>query len=195
MNGRIHHFGAVGFSNGLAVLADSETGSRWDHITGECFDGLLTGSQLDVWPVWMTTVEAARVNYPNVTVSLSGHRGLRKGLAQWLYPRFVHDMVPFPWFFYASMSKPIDPRLDKMTQGLGVIVGKRAKFYPMNSIPADGIKDEWRGRVLHVKRGSLDGVPRAVWQETGGEPMQLLTRWYGFSFTYPNCEIYDLGCF
>lgn len=144
-----------------------------------------------MWPVWMTTVEAALVNCPGVTISPSGQRGLRKGLAQWMYPRFIHDKVLFPWFFYASMSEPIDTRLEKMNQGLGVIVGKQAKFYPINSIPADGIMDEWHGRVLCVKCGFLDGVPRAAWQDTGEEPMQLLTRWYGFAYTYPGCEVYS----
>lgn len=191
MNGRVHHFGAVGFSNGLAVLADLETGSRWDHITGECFDGPLAGSQLDVWPVWMTTVEAVQSAHPNLDVSLSGYRSLKKMLAQWLYPHFIHGRVLFPWFFHVSLSEPVDPRLDKMTQGLGVIVGRQAKFYPINSIPADGIMDEWHGHVLCVKCGFLDGVPRAAWQDTGEQPMQLLTRWYGFAFTYPGCEVYS----
>jgi hypothetical protein len=78
-----------------------------------------------------------------------------------------------------------------LTQGLGVIVGNKAKYYPMNRIPADGIWDIWLGRKLRVQRGAIDGVPRASWQDTNEEPLQLLTRWYGFSFTYPRCEIFE----
>jgi len=191
VNNKVHHFGAVGFANGLAVLADSETRTHWDHITGEAFAGPLAGTRLDVWAVQMTTVAAAHATYPEIDVSLSGLHSFNKRLAQWLYPRFIHGRVFFPWFFYASLSKPIDSRLDKMTQGLGVIVGRQAKFYPLGSIAEDGINDDWQGRVLHVIRGALDGVPHASWAGTDEEPMQLLTRWYGFSFTYPNCEIYD----
>lgn len=191
MNGKVHHFGAIGFANGLAVLADRETRTHWDHITGEAFAGPLMGTRLDVWSVQMTTVVAAQATYPGLEVSISGFRSFKKRLAQWLYPRFIHDRVLFPWFFHASLSEPIDPRLDKMTQGLGVIVGERAKFYPMRSIVEGGIEDDWQGRRLHVNRGTLDGVPHARWVGTDEEPMQLLTRWYGFSFTYPNCEIND----
>lgn len=193
MNGNVHHFGAIGFANGLAVLADRETRTHWDHITGEAFAGPLTGARLDVWSVQMTTVAAAWVDHPDLEVSPSGFRSVQMGLAQWLYPRFIHGRVLFPWFFYASLGEPIDPRLDKMTQGLGVIVGGQAKFYPLGSIADGGIDDDWQGRRLHINRGALDGVPRARWVDSDEEPMQLLTRWYGFSFTYPNCKIYNLN--
>jgi hypothetical protein len=187
----VYHFGAIGLTNGLAVLADRETRTSWDHITGEAFAGPLAGYQLEVWPVHMTTVAAALIEHPNTTISFSQFRSLRRKLAQRLYPQFIHDKVWLPGFFYASMSEPIDLRLDKLTQGLGVIVGKKAKYYPMNHIPASGIRDNWLHRILCINRGRIDGVPRATWLDTGEEPMQLLSRWYGFSFTYPGCEIYE----
>jgi len=34
-----------------------------------------------------------------------------------------------------------------------------------------------------------DHVPYAL-DEQGKIPMQLFTRWYGFSLTYPDCEVY-----
>lgn len=192
MNNKIHHFGAIGLSDGLAVLADRETRTHWNHITGQASEGPLAGSQLDVFPVHMTTVAAALAEHPGITVTVSTHRSLRRKVAQALYPDFIHGTVWFPGFLYASMNAPLDARLDRLTQGLGVIVGKRAKFYPMQSIPADGFDDYWGAHALHVARGPIDRVPRARWKDTGREPMQLLTRWYGFSFTYPQCEIHAL---
>jgi hypothetical protein len=61
----------------------------------------------------------------------------------------------------------------------------------MSQIPVEGIDDQWLGRILHIQRGAIDGVPRAKWQNTNEEPLQLLSRWYGFSFTYPQCEIFE----
>jgi len=116
---------------------------------------------------------------------------MRRMLAQRLYPSFIHEKVWLPKFFHASMNSPIDPRLDKMTQGLGVVVGGKSKYYPMNLIPSVGLNDAWLGRTLHIDRGSIDGVPHAKWNDNEEGPMQLLTRWYGFSFTYPQCEIYE----
>jgi hypothetical protein len=187
----VFHFGAIGLTNGLAVLADRETRTHWDHITGEAVAGPLAGNQLDVWPTHMTTVAAALIDYPNTTISFSESRGLWWKLAQRLYPHFIHENVWLPGFFYASISEPIDSRLDKQAQGLGVVVGKKAKYYPMNRIHANEIQDDWLNRILRIERGATDGVPHATWQDTGAEPMQLLSRWYGFSFTYPQCEIYE----
>jgi hypothetical protein len=178
-------------TNGLAVLADRETRTRWDHITGEAFAGPLAGTQLDVWPIHMTTVAAALMEYPDVTISFSNVRSPRRWLAQRLYPQFIHTKGLLPGFFYASLSEPIDPRLDKLEQGVGVLAGKKAKFYPSDRIPANGVYDPWLNRVLCLQRGAADGVPRARWLDTEEEPMQLLSRWYGFSFTYPGCEIYE----
>jgi hypothetical protein len=178
-------------TNGLAVLADRETRTHWDHITGEAFAGPLAGQQLDVWPVQITTVAAARIECSDITISFSNLRSPRRALAQRLYPHFIRSAGWLPGFFYASLSEAIDPRLDKLTQGLGVVVGKKAKYYPMDRIPANGIQDEWLHRRLCIERGGIDDVPRATWLDTGEQPMQLLSRWYGFSFTYPGCEIYE----
>ena len=191
MKDQVYHFGVIGLTNGLAVLADRDTRTHWDQITGKASAGPLAGYRVDVWPVHMTNVAAARIEYPAITISFSKVRSPRRWLAQRLYPRFVHDKVWLPGFFYASMSEPMDPRLDKLTQGLGVIIGKKAKYYPMNRIPSDGIQDNWMNRILRVECGMIDGVPRATWLDTGEQPMQLLSRWYGFSFTYPDCEIYE----
>jgi hypothetical protein len=190
VNNKVYHFGAVGLTNGLAILADRETRTHWDHITGEALTGPLAGYQLEVFPIHMTTLAAALAEDPDITISLSTHRSLRQKLAQRFYPHFIHGKVWLPGFFYASMSEPIDPRLDKLTQGLGVIVGKKAKYYPLNCISVDGIRDHWLGRILCVERKAISGVPYARWQDTNEEPMQLLSRWYGFSFTYPQCEIF-----
>ena len=228
-------------------MGDRETRSHWDHITGEAIRGALAGCRLEAWPVHMTTVAAASVTSPGLSISLSNSPSFRRWLAQKIYPRFIHARVWLPPFFYLSMSAPIDPRLDKLTQGLGVVaetprsngaetrrqievktphgrVGTsqqaglktpkssgsetpkfyrvetsrrgvstmeiRAKFSPLRAIPASGLEDDWHGRILHLWRGELDGAPRARWLDTGQEPMQLLSRWYGFSFTYPGCEIY-----
>jgi hypothetical protein len=188
---KVYHFGAVGLTNGLAILADQETRTHWDHITGEALSGPLAGYQLDVWTIHMTTVAAALAETPDITISFSAHRSLRRKLAQRLYPQLIHGKVWLPRFFYASMSEPIDPRLDKLTQGLGVISGKEAKYYPMNRIPAEGLRDQWLGHVLCIERNVISGVPYAIWEDSKEEPMQLLSRWYGFSFTYPQCEIYE----
>lgn len=176
--------------NGLVILIDQETRSLWDHITGEAIDGPLKGYQLNVWSIQMTTVRAALIQNPDIEISFSSYRSIRKWLAEVLYPKFIHAKVVLPFFFRWTLQNDPDPRLPELTQGLGVIVDGRAKYYPLSTIPAGGLEDKWLNRPLHVQRAKIDGVPIAAWSGTNERPMQLLTRWYGFSFTYPNCEIF-----
>ncbi|MEX2355925.1 MAG: DUF3179 domain-containing (seleno)protein, partial [Thermaerobacterales bacterium] len=56
IDGRVHHFGPRGLYNGLILLGDDETGSYWDHITGECVYGPLKATQMEMLPVEHTTV-------------------------------------------------------------------------------------------------------------------------------------------
>ena len=176
--------------NGLVILIDQETHSLWDHITGEAIEGPLKGQQLDVWSVQIGTVQTALNEYPEITISLSSNHSFHKWLAQTLYPKFIHVKVWLPFFFRWSMQSDVDPRLPELAQGLGIILDGQAQYYPLSTIPAHGLEDRWLNRSLRVERNKMDGVPRAVWQDTGEYPMQLLSRWYGFSFTYPHCEIY-----
>jgi hypothetical protein len=174
------------------ILGDAETGSHWDHFTGEAFDGPLLGSRLEVWPVAMTTVGAALHAAPQLRLYRSPLRSFQKWLAMRLYPHFIQGKVWLPPPFLRTMSGPVDPRLDRLTQGLGVVVGGRACFYPLGAIPPQGFEDDWNGRTLRLTLGQIDRVPRAEWQDGDAPPMQLLTRWYGFSFTYPGCRIFPI---
>ena len=173
-------------------MSDKDSWSIWDHITGECFQGRHEGKQLDVWPIYLTNVEAALIDYPDLTVSFSGFKGFKARLLQMMNRKKIDSKGFFPPFFRMTMAGKIDARLDKMTQGLGVIVGMMGKYYPMSAVPKGGsIEDVWMDRPIKIERGAIDGVPKAIWLDNGEVPMQLLTRWYGFSFTYPGCEIYD----
>ena len=49
--------------------------------------------------------------------------------------------------------------------------------------------DDWIGRLLRLRISKEDGIPAAVWED-GTRPFQIFPRWYGFSLTYPGCEIH-----
>ena len=81
-----------------------------------------------------------------------------------------------------------DPRLPERTNGLGVVVEGEARFYPMDQLDTP-IDDDWGGRVMRVGLGEIDGAPHATWADDGERPMQLLSRWYGFAYTFPDCAV------
>ena len=86
------------------LLTDKETHSLWDQITGEAIDGLWKGYQLDVWPIRFTTVRSALREDPDIEISLSTYRSIRKWFAGTLYPKFIHARVLLPFFYAGQCS-------------------------------------------------------------------------------------------
>jgi len=176
-------------------MMDKETRTIWDPISGEAFKGPFKGTKLNTWPVFVTNVDAQLSAQTDTQLFISAHRSPLMWFMQFT-PLFmgVSKRGFLAPNFHLSMSKPIDPRLPKLTQGVGVIMGKHTKYYPLNLIPpGKGIRDQWNDRTLIIDRSGKDKIPRAAWEENNEMPMQLLSRWYGFSFTYPDCEIYTPG--
>ncbi len=58
----VHWFAEHGLYNGLFLLRDEESGTYWDHMTGEAVYGPLVGSTLDVSYLMQSTVVCLRLN-------------------------------------------------------------------------------------------------------------------------------------
>ncbi len=181
-------------------MRDEETNSLWDHITGECFEGALAGKRMEFWHAGLTNVAAELAKSPDTLLLASNHNGLLSKIMTGALSRVTgsdsaieREGTILPPHFRHSMRQKIDPRLPEGEQGLGVIgENDQGKFYPMRALPKGGaVDDVWQGRRLRIERNGLDGVPFARWLDDEGAPMQLLSRWYGFSFTYPDCPIFE----
>ncbi len=188
IDGKVHHFSAGGLYNGLSLLIDDETHTYWDHITGEAVHGPLHGQQLDNWPITHTNVGEALANDLDISVNVSSHRSLLSKILSWALWRRGKKQGFLPPHFQSTMTEP-DERLSKLELGLGVVDQGRAVYYPLADLTA-GIDDEWVAGTLNISRGDLGGSPVAIWKNSGERPFQLLSRWYGFAYTYPGCEIY-----
>lgn len=186
INGKTHHFQVGGLYNGVAILTDDETGTYWDHITGQAVHGPLQGTQLDIWSLEMTTVAAALKREPELRLLRSHQRPLFRRamrLGQWIFGQTGF----LPKLFTQTMA-PKDPRLPRMTMGLGVVVDGTARFYPMSALQ-EPVIDKLGNQQLQVAINQVDGVPQATDQE-GNRPLQYFLRWYGFALTFPNCSVY-----
>jgi hypothetical protein len=174
-------------------MRDDQTRSIWDHITGQAIDGPLKGHQLDIWPMTVTTFEAELGRDRGTQLARSNYRSIQQWLFSKTKKKAINEKGFIPPFFHLTMSTAIDDRLPKLAQGLGVFEDQEARFYPMNCLEkGQSLQDNWGSGRLRVQRDAVDGMLQATWQETGEQPMQLLTRWYGFSFTFPNCSIYGV---
>ena len=186
-DGRGLQLSAGGLYDGLMLLIDDETRTYWDHITGEAVHGSLTGRRLNRWNVEVTTRGAALERAPDLVVHRSRPSFFVRTMG-WAAPKVLRGRGFMPSFFPGTMG-PEDPRLPRMANGLGVVHDGRARFYPLEAVPDAGIRENWQGRELLIEIGPKDELPHATWAD-GERPFQLLTRWYGFSLTYPGCELY-----
>lgn len=184
----MYNFSAGGLYNGLVLLIDDETHTYWDHITGEAVHGPLSGAKMATWNIRITNVEAALQANPGL-VLLRSRPGLFAGLISWAM-KLPFVKGKFPPGFRKTMGER-DDRLPEMEMGLGIIGDKVKRFYPMSRIK-EGVDDDLDGHPVRVQINDVDGVPYALLPD-GTRPAQLFTRWYGFSYTFPNCKIYGVS--
>ena len=185
--------------NGLALMWDYETGTYWDHITGEAVHGPLKGEQLDVWGIEITTAAAALAEYERPELHRSTNASILASVMQKMTGSDI-NMVRngegrlsklMTLLGFRRTMPSVDARLPEMTQGLGVFEGDQGIFYPMDRVPVEGLRDVWQGKPILVRMGENDRLPFAVYEnDECTRPMQLLMRWYGFCLTFADVRVY-----
>jgi hypothetical protein len=160
---RLHTLAVRGLRHGLAVMADRETGSYWDHITGECLLGPLKGQRLESFPLRYTTVGEELARNPDALVVHAPRGRLRRLLMtmmQWLGRR---GFLP-PHFRY-TMRGEKDLRRPLQEMGLGAWTSSGACFYPLEEIRRQGgaLIDRLGDRSVLVMVGPATGIPVAFW--------------------------------
>ena len=200
---------------------DRETGSIWDHITGECVYGPLRGTKLPIFNLLHMSVEQALVNYPDLRLAISD-RPIRRRRGRFSP---LGERVPVLSRLFRSTIAEEDTRRPTMDIGLGVWTSGSAHYYPMDDVLAHDnyVIDEFEGRRLlvyfdptgHALGAFYTEATEAVWDgdelrlNTGDvmsrgalfdaegkrrdieRPLQLFTRWYGFALTFPETDIYE----
>jgi len=221
VDGKVHHFESRGLYDGVSILWDEETGTIWDHITGEAVYGPLAGARLPVYNLLHTTVEAALEADPDLEIAIS-ERPIR--VEGNFLKQIFERLTGLNERFQGTMARE-DTRRPTMEVGIGVWDGDAAKYYAMEDVLDAGevIVDRLNGRgvVVYVEPRSralaalranasgarwADGELRldtgqvfrdgALFDESGERqeierPLQVFTRWYGFALTFPETEIYE----
>lgn len=218
----VHRFAEHGLYDGLFLLRDEETGTYWDHMTGDAVYGPLVGTSLEVSNLLQTTVAQVLVRAPDARIALSD-RTLRSDEQMSLRGLLARVGGGLSNLFSSTVDRE-DDRLPTMDLGMGIWQDEQARYYPYDDVMARGraVLDEFGGRnvlvyldpsayalaalyvgadsfewdddVLRLSDGSyIDG---GVLFEASGEradvrrPLQVFTRWYGFSLTFPGTEIF-----
>lgn len=183
---RTLHLSAGGLYDGLVLLVDDETCSYWHHITGEALHGPLSGARMEMWGVELTTCEVAQSRDPEMILHRSSPGLLGRAMG------WVTGLPGASGWLPPGMSKTMgapDGRLPEMEIGLGVITPTTRRFYPVAAASAE-IHDVVDGRELKLQVDPRSNVPTATWTD-GARPPQVFSRWFGFSRSFPGCEIYS----
>ncbi len=208
----------------MSLMGDHQTGSYWDHVTGECLYGPLKGRRLELAPLRHMQVDQALAQYPDARIARSRLPlpfglavGLMKILVRLSRGRFL------PPRFVGSMGAE-DPRRPRLEMGLGVWTDRISRYYPLDVLKERGgvLLDVLDNRKLLIYLDPISGTPTPLFADVqdarwegndlclddgaiirdgrlsdpaGDElpterPLHLFARWYGFSLTFPKCEIY-----
>lgn len=223
IDGKVYTFYGAGFYDAMTLLADHQTGSYWDHITGECVAGELKGARLELLANLLHT-QAGQVaeSHPQALLaitSLDPAQAPLEALAESI--RTEQEPTWLPGLVDAEMVE--DTRLPRLEMGLGVWTKSTARFYRFKQLHAldnilfdeiegerfmiyvdpdtltptaiftDATSARFRGDTLLLDNGQ--SIRQGVLIQSGEPqpmklPLQLFQRWYGFSITFPGCEIY-----
>jgi PAS domain-containing protein len=225
IEGRTHTFSEHGLYDGLFLMRDEESGTFWDHMTGEAVYGPLVGTSLEIENLRQTTVAQVLREDPEALAALSD-RTLAQDDELKLDGLLARVRGSLSRFFSSTIDEE-DDRRPTMDLGLGIWGGEAPVYYPYDVVLEVGnaLIDrydgrglvvyldptaralagyfteaesfEWDDAVLRLSDGTFveEGVLRGADGEriSDRRPLQVFTRWYGFSLTFPGVAIYDGG--
>jgi len=222
VDGDVHWFAEQGLFDGLFLMRDEESGTFWDHMTGDAVYGPKVGESLEVQPLVMTTAGQVVETHPDALITLSD-QAIRRDSDMQVEGLMAGIRGRLNSFFQSTVERE-DHRRPTMDLGLGLWTDQEATYYPMDRLRSQGraIVDTFNGRTVLVFIDPTTFVPSAfivkggdpewdddvlrlsdgsyiedgILYDTEGEkidaprPLQVFTRWYGFSLTFPETEIW-----
>lgn len=189
VNGQVLEFYGVGYYDAMTLLADQQTGSYWDHLTGECVYGTLEGTQLRQVST-MNHSSAGQVNtlYPDaqfVVTALTPDKAQFEQFAETL--RVARDPQWFPQIMGSLETD--DTRLPRFEMGLGVWSSGTARFYPFRALHASDnlLFDDFDGRRLLVYTDPESTNPAALFTDAAS------AEWRGEVLALNNGQVIQNG--
>jgi hypothetical protein len=187
IEGRRLAFDVFGVWRKNMLMNDRESGTIWQHATGEAIAGLFKGKQLAVLPAWETTWGELQATYSQASFALEPERftGL---LPKPLLMRALHITR------VASLAglSPLDKRLDAHEVIVGVVINGVAKAYPLAVLRRAGaLQDQVGGQSIQIQyHPHGDGV--TVHTPEGQAVSYERQWWLAWSEFHPRSAVYTL---
>jgi Protein of unknown function (DUF3179) len=184
IGGKVRSFGVSGLLFQSDVLMyDRQSESLWSQLKMESVSGPEAGKKLRWLPGEQLTWKAWKAKHPDgeVLSTDTGHRRNYDGTAYASY--FASDATMFP-------VPQARKEFANKTWVLGVLVGGKAKAYPVDQLP-DGraVKDTVGGQPVTVTFYHAERRPEV--RDTRGEPVPaVMVFWFAWQAFYPDTEIW-----
>jgi len=149
------------------IMVDKETGSIWQQIGGQAFEGPMKGKRLTIVPFLITNWGEWRARHPQ-TLALVPEASSQAGYAQ-MVTRFAN--MPFGTDRMPNRSplvRDLDKRLPASEQVIGIEIGDAHKAYPVAALRKDV--------VVNDRVGS---TPVLLIQQTGSNTTTAFSRVLG----------------
>jgi hypothetical protein len=167
------------------VMRDTQTGTIWQHATGEAIDGPLKGIQLNMLTGWQTTWGVLRKAYPNACYALE--------------PEKFTSLIPKPvlqrmlgitnWANLNGLSS-FDNRLRPHDVIIGVVANGAAKAYLLDILRMHlAVVDQVGGETIQIVYDAA-GDQVTVATKDGARLKHERQWWSGWSEFHPHSEIY-----
>ncbi len=151
VDGRVMSFGTSGLLwNSALVMYDRQTETLWSHFNGEAIVGMLTGTELETFPVATVPWGVWRDAHPEGLV-LSRDTGFDRDYGSNPYPGY-DDITSQPFLFEGE----VDGRFTAMTRVVGIELEGSALAVPLVLLREQG-----------VVPATVDGQDLTVWWVPG----------------------------
>lgn len=170
------------------VMRDTQTGSIWQHATGEAINGPLKGKRLEVLAGWETTWGALQKAYPDACYALEPEKftGIMPKPVLRRMLRITH------WATMSGLSAP-DPRLDPHQIVIGVVLNGSAKAYPLEVLRANpNTVDQLAGETIQLVYDAA-GDQVAVMTLEGKRLHYERQWWAGWCEFHPRSDLYKVS--
>ncbi|RMF89491.1 MAG: DUF3179 domain-containing protein [Planctomycetota bacterium] len=176
-------FGVSGLLyNSNVLMYDRQKQRLWSQMAMQGVSGDAAGVKLRVIPFETTTWSDWRNRHPEGDV-LSDRTGFNRNYQADPYAGYARtDRLWFP-------VRPLDRRLPPKTRVLGVIVGEKARAYPIAAFgKSKQVRDEsLAGKHFRIEIDGKNGIARVV--EADDDVQWAYTYWFAWYAFHPNTEI------
>jgi hypothetical protein len=171
------------------IIRDEQTGSLWQHATGEALVGPLKGHQLEILNSTLLRLGAWRERHPDSLMALPPEKWT--GLIPLDIVKIVLEKATRSAI--APGLTRNDRRLMNNTPVIGLATGDSARAYPMIILEQQGSIKDQLGEIPIILH--YDSWSEEVSLETPHSDKIVFRRtwWSGWYEFYPNTDVYQLA--